>query len=115
MIHEETQAFLDELANPTHHTPANLRAWIKASAKIIRKEGQQIALMKGLMEEVGAVEDDRAITGKVDTMTQQVDAQAKIVSEIARLARKLRVSRQDFGDLSQDLRTLAEAAGYTLP
>ncbi len=113
--HPETIAFLQELKTPTHHTPAAMKAFSRGSAAILTKEGQQIALLRGLLDEVGENEDDANLAGKIETIIQQLDARARITSEITLRQRKLRGTTRDLVGYIQDFRAAAVAAGYTLP
>lgn len=111
----ETQDFINELAAPSHHTNAQLGTWTRASAKVVTQQGQQLALLRGQLQEAEGQEPDAAIGGKMETLVQQIDAQVRILGNIAREGRALRTSRKLMAEQVKELRTLAAAAGYTVP
>ena len=111
----ETQAFINELDTPSHHTKVQLKTWMKASAKVVRLQGQQIALLHGQLQEAIEVEPDDVIAGKMETLEQQVLAQGRILGNIAKEGRNLRTSRKLLAELVVELRALAKTAGYTIP
>ena len=59
----ETQALIDELATPSHHTNTQLDTWMRATAKIITKQGQQVALLRGQLQEAEGAEPDGLVKG----------------------------------------------------
>ncbi len=111
----ETQAFLTELKTPSVHTNVRLKKWLKTSATVVKLRGQQIALVRGLLQEAEGEEPSEVMVGKMETLMQQVDAQARILDNIARELRDLRGSLKDAQGLVGELRGLAQDAGYTLP
>ena len=111
----ETQAFIDELAAPSLHTNAALRTWMKASATVVRERGQQIALLRGMIQEAEGEEPNVEVAGKMEGLIQQLDAQARILGNIAREGRGIRTSLGLFAGQVTEFRALASAAGYTVP
>ena len=111
----ETQNLINEFAAPSHHTKAQLRTWTKGSAKVVRLQGQQIALLRGQLQEAIEVEPDDVIAGKMETLEQQVLAQDRILSNMAKESRNLRTSRNLLDEIIVELNALAESAGYTIP
>ncbi len=108
----ETQALLDELQTPTHHTPAALKIWMRASAQVARLQGQEVALLRGLLQESVGEEPSPVIVGKMETLANQFDAQARILDTMAREGGALRRSMKDAGGLVGELRAMAAADGY---
>ncbi len=113
----ETQAFIDEMAAPSVHSAEALRAWSKACGRVIRDEGQQLAKMRGLLHEAERAEGegDGLIRGKLETIIQQLDAQARIIGTIATEERLFRVSRRLLAEQMVELHELAAAVGYKIP
>ena len=111
----ETQTLIDELAAPSLHPHAQLRVWMKATARIITKQGQQIALLRGQLQEAEDAEPDGLVRGKMESLIQQLDAQQRILGNIAREGRALRSSRETLDVARAELNTLAADAGYTVP
>ncbi len=111
----ETQALIDEWAKPSIHTEEELRAWAQATAKLIRQRGQQTALMRGLVQEAEEDEPDQVTRGKMESIVQQLDAQALVFDKIAREVRKLRGIREQLVVLREEFGGIAEDAGYTVP
>ena len=109
-----TQALINELASPSHHTATQFAAWMKATSKVLRLRGQQIALLRGLLQESEGQEPDVALVGKMETLAHKFDAQARILDRIAIECREFRGALRDADGLEGELKTLAAAAGYTV-
>ncbi len=111
---QETQDLLDELATPTHHAGPALNTWVKATATIVRLRGQQIALLRGMIQEAEGTELDVPLLGKLETLVQVPDAQARILNNIAKELRSFQGTRRQMQELVAELNVLAVAAGYTI-
>ena len=111
----ETQTLIDELTAPSHHTNAQLKTWMKATARIITKQGQQIALLRGQLQEAEDAEPTELVRGKMESLIQQLDAQQRILGNIAKEGRSLRISRQALAEIRIEFNVLAADAGYTVP
>ena len=110
----ETQALINELASPSHHTATQFAAWMKATSKVLARRVSKIALLSGLFpESVGQV-SDAALVGKMETLAHKFDAQARILDRIAIECREFRGALRDADGLEGELKTLAAAAGYTV-
>ena len=108
----ETQTLLDELFNLSIHTHAELRVWMKSSSEVIKLRGQQLALLRGLLDEAEADEPNGLVYGKLEGMIQQIDAQTRLLGEITKDVRALRVSGKMLAEQALQFRVLAEEAGY---
>ena len=108
----ETQAFINEMAEPSLHSDEQNNTWLKASAKFVRLESQQIALVRGLLQEVEIVDVSDLPT---EGLMQQVNAQRRIVGIIAENLRDMRGSQRILADQFAELCALAKNAGYTIP
>ena len=81
---------------------------------MLRLRGQQIALLRGLLQESEGQEPDAALVGKMETLAHKFDAQARILDRIAIECREFRGALRDADGLEGELKTLAAAAGYTV-
>ncbi len=111
----ETQALIDEMESPSLHTGAELKEFGKGAATVVRLAGQQLALVRGLLQEAEESETDSAIRGHLETITQQLDAQNRILGHIAKETRSLRISRELLAGSLRDLHVIAGEAGYEVP
>ena len=107
-ILQETQDLLDEMATPTIHQPTDLTTWMTTSAMQVKLYGQQIALLRGLIQVAEDVEPDEVVSGKFEALVQKFDAQARILGIIASNFRLLRGTIQDLKVQEAELKALAQ-------
>ena len=110
----ETQALLDEMGKPTHQTNAELRVWLKSAAKMLQAQGQQAAFLRGLIQEAENDEPDPVLAGRMSTLVQSYDAEARILGKIAAECRNLRITCDQEDEQEAELIALAVESGYTV-
>jgi len=88
----ETRALIDELCGPTLCSEDELRAWMKGTTALVKTFGQHLALLRGMAHEAEVEERTTEVRGKMEGVIQQIDAQARIIGNIAKESRSLRVS-----------------------
>ena len=103
---KETQALLDELANHSIHTHKQLATWLKASAEVLTLRGQQVALVRGLLQASELAEPDPVVAGKLEGLIQQLDAQTRILGNIGAESRGLLTSEKILETQVAELREL---------
>ncbi len=108
----ETQDLLDELAARTLCSAEDSRAWLKATTRIAGALGQQIALLRSLLDEAEDAEPNEQVRARMETISQQLGAHARIVGNIQKEARSLRTSMRSLEDRGAEMRALAVEAGY---
>ena len=112
---KETQDLLDELCGPTLCSEQELGTWMNDTTELVKTFGQQLALLRGLVHQAEDEEPTTVIRGKMEAIIQQIDAQTRILGNVAKEARSLRVSRRSLQDQLVELLALADAAGYVVP
>lgn len=108
----ETQDLLDELAGMTLCSRADLKAWTKQTAVIVKNYGQQLALLRGLIHDSEGEEPNAVVHAKLEAVIQQVNAQTRLLERIASDVRDVRTSLRSLDEQGAALRALAEEAGY---
>ena len=108
----ETQDLLDELTAMTLCSRAELNAWTKETAVIVKCHGQQLALLRGLVHAAEGEEPTTEVRGKMEAVLQQVNAQVRLLERIASDVRDVRTSVRSLDHQDGELRALAEEAGY---
>jgi len=108
----ETQDLLDELTGMTLCSHEELNVWTKETAQIVRKHGQQLALLRGLLHGAEDEEPTTEVRGKMESLLQQINAQARLLDRISSDVRDVRTSVRNLADRDGELRALAIEAGY---
>ena len=112
---QETQDLLEELYEPTLCSASSLCSWMRDTTELVKTFGQQLALLRGLVHSADAEEPNPVVRGKMEAIIQQVDAQTRILGNITKEARSLRISRRSLLDQHAELLELAVEAGYEAP
>ena len=108
----ETQDLLDELTNWTLCSRADLKAWTKQTAVVVKNHGQQLALLRGLLHDAENDEPTAVVRGKMESLIQQVRAQMRLLERVAADVREVNSSLRNLDDRDAELRALAVEAGY---
>lgn len=112
---QETQDLLDELHGPTFCSTDTLCSWMTDTTELVKTFGQQLALLRGLVHQAEDEEPTMAVRGKMEAIIQQVDAQTRILGNITKEARALRISRRSLHEQHGEFLELAAEAGYEMP
>jgi len=110
-----TQDLIDELCAPSLCSEMEIGNWMRDTTELVKTFGQQLALLRGLVHGADAEEMNEVVRGKMEVIIQQVDAQTRILGNVAKEARALRVSRRSLQEQRDELVVLAVAAGYEAP
>ena len=108
----ETQDLLNELTGMTLCSRVDLKAWTKQTAVIVKGYGQQLAFLRGLIQDAEGEEPVTVIRGKMESLLQQVLAQTRLLERIATDVRDVRMSLRNLDERDAELRALAVEAGY---
>ncbi len=112
---QETQDFINEVETSSFYTHAQRVTMLKALSAALRENGQQLAKLRGLVQDAEMTEADDSLRGRYESFVQVLGAMQRQQEKIADEGRRLYRASEDLKRQYVEFRTEASASGYTIP
>ena len=111
---QETQDFIDEIKTPSFYTHAQRKTIVKALSSALCDNGQQLAKLRGLLQDAEMTESDDSLRGRFEMLIQNLDALCRHNQKLADEGRRLHQTSKFLCEQYAEFKVDAAALGYTV-
>ena len=111
---QETQNFIDEIERPSFYTHVQRKTMVTALSAALCDNGQQIAKLRGLLQDAEITEVDDSLRGRMEMLFQNLDALLRQNQKLADEARRLHQSSRFLAQQYADFKVEAVVLGYAV-
>ena len=111
---KETQDFIDEIETPSFYRHSQRLTMLKALSRALGADGQQVAKLRGLLQDAEMAEADDSLRGRFEMLSQALGAMQRQQGKIAEEARRLHSTSRAIADQWVEFKAAAADVGYTI-